>query len=104
MLPVATEHADPSWFGFPITVKRSAPISRFELINTLDSKNIGTRLLFAGNLTRQPSMKGQKFRIADKLDVTDTIMNDTFWVGIHPALSEEMLAFVSEVMHEALRH
>lgn len=104
MLPVATEHADPSWFGFPITVKRSAPISRFELINTLDNKNIGTRLLFAGNLTRQPSMKGQKFRIADKLDVTDTIMNDTFWVGIHPALSEEMLAFVSEVMHEALRH
>ena len=104
MLPVATEHADPSWFGFPITVKRSAPISRFELINTLDNKNIGTRLLFAGNLTRQPSMKGQKFRIADKLDVTDTIMNDTFWVGIHPALSEEILSFVSEVMHEALRH
>ena len=102
-LPTATEHADPSWFGFPITVKRSAPISRFELINILDSKKIGTRLLFAGNLTRQPSMEGQKYRIADKLDVTDTIMNDTFWVGVHPALSADMLSFVSEVMREALR-
>jgi CDP-6-deoxy-D-xylo-4-hexulose-3-dehydrase len=101
-LPTATEHADPSWFGFPITVKRSAPISRFELINILDSKKIGTRLLFAGNLTRQPSMERQKYRIADKLDVTDTIMNDTFWVGVHPALSEDMLSFVSEVMREAL--
>ena len=104
ILPAATEHADPSWFGFPITVKRSSPLSRFELINVLDSKKIGTRLLFAGNLTRQPSMEGQKFRIADKLDATDTIMNDTFWVGIHPALSEEMLSFVSEVMRKALRH
>ena len=103
ILPAATEHADPSWFGFQLRSSGHL-LSRFELINVLDSKKIGTRLLFAGNLTRQPSMEGQKFRIADKLDATDTIMNDTFWVGIHPALSEEILSFVSEVMHEALRH
>jgi len=103
-LPKATEHSDPSWFGFPLTIKRSSPISRFELINHLDENRIGTRLLFAGNLTRQPSMVGQKYRIATSLDNTDTIMNDTFWVGIHPALTEEMLAYTANVISRSLKN
>ena len=101
-LPKATEHSDPSWFGFPLTIKRSSPISRFELINHLDENRIGTRLLFAGNLTRQPSMVGQDYRIATSLDNTETIMNDTFWVGIHPALTEEMLSYTANVISRIL--
>ena len=103
LLPKATDDSDPSWFGFPLTVKSQSPLTRMELINELEKNNIGTRLLFAGNLTRQPSMIKQKFRIARGLDVTDTIMNDSFWVGIHPALTEEMLAFTADIMTKALK-
>lgn len=102
ILPEATENSDPSWFGFPISIRRSSPISRFELVKALDENKIGTRLLFAGNLTRQPYMAGQTYRVASSLDVTDTVMNDTFWVGVHPALSEEMLDFVAAVLEEKL--
>ena len=102
ILPEATENSDPSWFGFPISIRRSSPISRFELVKALDENKIGTRLLFAGNLTRQPYMAGQTYRVASSLDVTDTVMNDTFWVGVHPALSEEMLDFVAVVLEEKL--
>jgi CDP-6-deoxy-D-xylo-4-hexulose-3-dehydrase len=102
VLPRATDQSDPSWFGFPLTVKRSSPISRFELIKNLDQNKVGTRLLFAGNLTRQPSMIGQNYRIAGSLDNTDTIMNDTFWVGIHPALTPEMLEHTAKVISRAL--
>ena len=103
ILPKSTEHSDPSWFGFPLTVKNSAPLTRIELISELEKNNIGTRLLFAGNLTRQPSMLDQNFKIHGNLDVTDTIMNDTFWVGIHPALTEEMLDFTAGVLAKCLR-
>jgi CDP-6-deoxy-D-xylo-4-hexulose-3-dehydrase len=103
LLPKATKYSDPSWFGFPLTVKSQSPLTRMELINELEKNRIGTRLLFAGNLTRQPSMIEQKFKIPRNLDVTDTIMNDTFWVGIHPALTEEMLAFTAEIMTKSLR-
>ena len=102
MLPEATPNSDPSWFGFPITVTRKSPISRFELIQKLDEVRIGTRLLFAGNLVRQPSMADQTYRVAAGLDVTDQVMHDTFWVGIHPALSEEMLSYVASVIRQNL--
>ncbi|MBS41150.1 MAG: lipopolysaccharide biosynthesis protein RfbH [Rhodospirillales bacterium] len=104
ILPEATEYSTPSWFGFPLTLRKTAPLTRVELINILEQNKIGSRLLFAGNLTRQPSMVGQKFRIAGDLDVTDTIMNDTFWVGIHPALTDEMLAFTASVLKKSLRN
>ena len=103
ILPKSTEHSDPSWFGFPLTVKHSAPLTRIELISELEQNKIGTRLLFAGNLTRQPSMLDQNFKIQGNLNVTDTIMNDTFWVGIHPALTEEMLDFTAGVLTKCLR-
>ncbi len=102
IFPECLPDSDPSWFGFPITLKRSAPLSRFELIAALDNAKIGTRLLFAGNLTRQPSMQGVAYRVSGTLENTDTIMHDTFWVGVHPALNEEMLTFVAGTIRQAL--
>jgi CDP-6-deoxy-D-xylo-4-hexulose-3-dehydrase len=94
-LPQATEHSDPSWFGFPITLKEDCPVSRVDLTSYLDQHQIGTRLLFAGNLTRQPSMQGVKYRISGDLQHTDKVMNDTFWIGVQPALTTEMLDYVA---------
>jgi CDP-6-deoxy-D-xylo-4-hexulose-3-dehydrase len=94
-LPIATPNSDPSWFGFPITVKENCPVSRNELTAYLDQNKIGTRLLFAGNLTRQPYMSNQNYRVSGELINTDIVMNQTFWVGVQPALSEEMLDYVA---------
>jgi CDP-6-deoxy-D-xylo-4-hexulose-3-dehydrase len=102
ILPEATEGADPSWFGFPITVKSSAPITRTELTIKLDKKKIGTRLLFAGNLLRQPYMKGRNYRVVGDLLNADLIMNNTFWVGIYPGLNEKHLNFVAKSIEECL--
>lgn len=95
-LPVATKNSEPSWFGFPITMKENSPVRRLDLIEYLTQKNIGTRLLFAGNLTKQPSMEGINFKVFDNLKNTDRIMNNTFWVGVYPGLTEEMLDFVCD--------
>lgn len=94
-LPEATENSDPSWFGFPIAVKKTSPVSRNELTTYLDQNNIGTRLLFAGNLVRQPYMQKADFRISGDLTNSDRAMNDIFWIGVQPALTEEMLDYVA---------
>lgn len=94
-LPVATEGSDPSWFGFPITLKAASPVTRLELLNYLDENKIGTRLLFAGNLTRQPYMARQQFRISGTLKNTDNVMNNTFWIGVQPSLTLEMLEYTA---------
>jgi CDP-4-dehydro-6-deoxyglucose reductase, E1 len=96
LLPEATENSDPSWFGFPITIKPDAGVNRVDLVQYLDQHKIGTRLLFAGNLTRQPYMLGRNFRVSGELVNTDIIMNDTFWIGVYPGLSDEMLDYVIE--------
>ncbi len=93
LLPKATESSDPSWFGFLITLRDNAPKSRGELLNYLDQCGVGTRLLFAGNLTRQPYMKGRTYRVSGDLVNTDVVMNNTFWIGVQPSLSEEMLDY-----------
>ncbi len=93
VLPNATDNSDPSWFGFPITVRSNAPVSRTDILAYLNQNMIGTRLLFAGNLTRQPYMLGRNFHVSGELINTDTVMNDTFWIGLHPALTQEMLDF-----------
>jgi CDP-6-deoxy-D-xylo-4-hexulose-3-dehydrase len=95
ILPEATEGSDPSWFGFPITLRPNAPVSRVDLLTYLDQEKVGTRLLFAGNLTRQPYMKGRNFRVSGELSNTDIVMKDTFWIGVQPALSEKMLDFAA---------
>jgi CDP-6-deoxy-D-xylo-4-hexulose-3-dehydrase len=92
-LPEPTENSDPSWFGFPITMRESSPVSRLDMLTYLDQNKIGTRLLFAGNLTRQPYMLDAKYRISGDLSNTDNVMNNTFWIGLQPSLSNEMLEF-----------
>jgi CDP-6-deoxy-D-xylo-4-hexulose-3-dehydrase len=94
-LPVATEHSDPSWFGFPITLKENCPIDRLDLLTYLDQNKVGTRLLFAGNLTCQPYMLDANYRISGNLKNTDYVMSNTFWIGVQPALNQEMLEFTA---------
>ena len=93
ILPEATPNSDPSWFGFPITIRPEANVDRVNLLTFLDQFKIGTRLLFAGNLTRQPYMIGRNFRISGELTNTDRIMNDTLWIGVFPGLTKEMMDF-----------
>ena len=93
ILPKATPNSNPSWFGFPITLKEDAPVARLELLQYLDQKKVGTRLLFAGNLIRQPYMLGRNFRVSGSLENTDRVMNQTFWIGLQPALTQEMLNY-----------
>jgi CDP-6-deoxy-D-xylo-4-hexulose-3-dehydrase len=93
ILPEATSGSDPSWFGFPISLRDNSPVGRTDLLKYLDQNKVGTRLLFAGNLTRQPYMAGRNVRISGELTTTDIVMNTTFWIGIQPALTEEMLEF-----------
>lgn len=100
ILPQATPGSAPSWFGYPITLKPEAATARVDLLKYLDQYKIGTRLLFAGNLTRQPYMAGRHFRIAGKLDNTDRVMNDTFWIGLWPGLSDDMLDFATTKIGE----
>lgn len=94
ILPEKTLNSDPSWFGFPITIRPSANTDRVDLLTYLDQHKIGTRLLFAGNLTRQPYMVDRNYRVSGDLENTDRIMNNTFWVGIFPGLTEEMLEYM----------
>jgi len=93
ILPRATPGSDPSWFGFPITLRPERGIQRVDLLRYLDEYKVGARLLFAGNLTRQPYMRGQRYRISGYLKNTDLVMNQTFWIGLQPALSSEMLDY-----------
>jgi CDP-4-dehydro-6-deoxyglucose reductase, E1 len=95
-LPEATPNSDPSWFGFPVILKPETGIARVDLLKYLDQNRIGTRLLFAGNLTRQPYMIGRTFRISNDLTNTDVVMNQTFWLGVFPGLTTEMLDYVVE--------
>ena len=101
-LPQATEHSDPSWFGFPITLKDNSPVSRLDLLTYLDQNKVGTRLLFAGNLTCQPSMADAQYRVSGDLRNTDVVMNQTFWIGVQPALTREMLGFAAGKIEEYL--
>ncbi len=95
ILPEATANSDPSWFGFLMTIKPEANIRRVDLLSYLDQEKIGTRLLFAGNLIRQPYMQGRNYRVSGDLTHTDMVMNDSFWVGVYPGLTEEMLDFTA---------
>jgi len=95
-----TENSTPSWFGFPITLKDSAGVERVELIKFLDQNKIGTRLLFAGNLIRQPYFQGLEYRVASDLTNTDNTMKNTLWLGIYPGLNENHLDFVAEKLEE----
>lgn len=96
VLPEAAPGADPAWFGFPITVREKAPFRREALTGFLESRKVATRLLFAGNIIRQPYFKGLPHRVVGGLDNTDRIMNGTFWIGVFPGISETMIQYVLE--------
>ena len=100
LLPEATAGSDPSWFGFPLTLKPEANASRVDLLTYLDQHKIGTRLLFAGNLTRQPYMIGRNYRVSGELANTDRVMNDTFWIGVYPGLSRDMLDYAATKLEQ----
>jgi len=95
-----TENSTPSWFGFPITLKDGAGVERVELTKFLDQNKIGTRLLFAGNLIRQPYFHGLEYRVASDLSNTDNTMNNTLWLGLYPGLGKEQLLFIVEKLEE----
>ena len=97
-LPEATPKSEPSWFGFPLVLREDAGAKRAELIDFLDQSRIATRLLFAGNLTRQPYMIGRNFRVSGELTNTDVVMNRTFWLGVWPGLGREQLDYVVETL------
>jgi CDP-6-deoxy-D-xylo-4-hexulose-3-dehydrase len=99
VLPEATPGAEPSWFGFPIAVREGGPLTRNTVIQHLESNKIATRLLFGGNLVRQPAYQGSNYRIAAPLTNTDFVMNQVFWIGVFPGLTEPMLDYVIESMH-----
>jgi len=107
IMPIATDKSDPSWFGFPITLDPNHPVDREDLLRFLDSRKIGTRLLFAGNLVRQPAYKNVDWRIVGELTNTDIVMRRTFWVGTYPGLTSVMLDYIIssiiEFMHKASR-
>lgn len=100
--PVATPKSDPSWFGFPITIKPGSTVRRNDVINHLTQKKIGTRLLFGGNLLKQPAYQGIDKRVASALPNTDVILTNTFWVGVHPGLTKEMVDFMIDELRYCL--
>lgn len=94
ILPVATSNSKPSWFGFPILVKENAPFTRDDIISFLEGNKIATRMLFGGNLVKQPAYKGVEFRIPADLRNTDLVMNNLFWIGVYPGINEEKIVYM----------
>lgn len=104
ILPKPTQNSDPSWFGFAITVKEDSPIKRNEVVIKLNEAKIGTRLLFGGNLLRQPAFLNTNRRVVGDLYNTDIVMNDTFWIGVWPGLSIQMLEYVVDSLNTIMRN
>lgn len=108
VLPEATAHSRPSWFGFPLTVKAGVGFGRAEIVNFLEQKKIQTRMLFGGNLTKQPYFTELKkepgrFRVVGNLANTDKIMNDTFWFGVYPGLSDTQMDYMMDCFHQFMK-
>ena len=101
ILPEATPNSDPSWFGFPIAVRPDAPFTRNQLIGYLESRKIATRLLFGGNLIRQPAYKDLKFRVVGNLKNTDFVMNQVFWIGVYPGLDQRRIDYMIDTLMAA---
>ncbi|MEU5158972.1 lipopolysaccharide biosynthesis protein RfbH [Streptomyces sp. NPDC020875] len=96
LLPEPTPGSDPSWFGFVLTVAEDAPFTRAELVDFLEARRIGTRLLFAGNLTRHPAYLGRDFRVSGELTNSDAVTDRTFWIGVYPGITTEMTDYMIE--------
>jgi len=95
IMPKATEHSEPSWFGFPITVKSTSPFDRNTIVEFLENKKIMTRMLFAGNITRQPAYSDINKRVIGNLENTDIIMNNTFFIGVYPGIDAQRIKYIN---------
>jgi CDP-4-dehydro-6-deoxyglucose reductase, E1 len=102
ILPEATKKSDPSWFGFLLTVREQAPFTRNQLTQPLNQRGVATRNLFAGNLVRQPYMIGRNYRVVGNLTNTDRVMNQTFWVGVFPGLSDSHIDFIADTIRQII--
>jgi CDP-6-deoxy-D-xylo-4-hexulose-3-dehydrase len=99
ILPEATPGSDPSWFGFPIAVRPEAPFSRNQATGYLEERKIATRLLFGGNLVRQPAYAGSPRRVIGSLENSDFVMNQVFWIGVFPGITAPMVDYIVEIFH-----
>ena len=100
ILPEATENSEPSWFGFPILVKDNSTFNRDEIVRYLNENKIATRMLFGGNLLKQPAYKNIKYKVFGSLENTDLVMNNLFWIGVYPGLTDEMLKYMVNIIEE----
>jgi CDP-6-deoxy-D-xylo-4-hexulose-3-dehydrase len=103
ILAEPTNHSDPSWFGFPFTIKSTSKFNRSDLIKFLDNRKIATRLLFAGNILRQPGYLNINSRKVSSLENSNVILENSLWVGVHPGLNEEMVRYTGESILEFLK-
>jgi CDP-6-deoxy-D-xylo-4-hexulose-3-dehydrase len=103
ILPVSIKNSQPSWFGFPILIKTNAPFSRNDIVNYLESNKIATRMLFGGNLLKQPAYQNIKYRIVGDLKNTDIVMNNLFWIGVYPGIRKEQLKYIEKIFSEFFR-
>ena len=103
VLPEKHPLAEPSPFGFPLTVKKEAGFSKSDIVAFLEERKIETRMLFGGNLVRQPAYVKKKYEKVGELGNSDTIMNDTFWIGVYPGLTEEMRQYVADSFHQFVK-
>jgi len=103
IMPRATENSDPAWFGFPLTLDPSYPVDREDLMRYLDSKHVGTRLIFAGNLLRQPAYRNIEHRVVGDLRNSDIVMTRSFWLGVYPGLTVPMLDYIADTLIGYLR-
>ena len=103
VLPQATKESHPSWFGFAILVRENAPFTRNNIVNYLEQNKIATRMLFGGNLIKQPAYKKVKYRISGTLKNTDLVMNNLFWIGVYPGINRSMLVYINNTLKEFLK-
>jgi CDP-6-deoxy-D-xylo-4-hexulose-3-dehydrase len=99
-----TKNSEPSWFGYAITIRDDAPFKRTELINYLTEKRIDTRLLFGGNLIKQPAYVNKQYLVSGSLNNSDIVMNNTFWIGVYPGINNDMIEYVKEVFSDFLKN
>lgn len=102
-LPEATPGSEPSWFGYLLTIKDGFGLNRKNIVQNLEHNKVGTRLLFGGNLTKQPAFMGQNYRVSGALANTDKVMRDSFWIGLWPGITEEMIDYMVETLHEVVK-
>ena len=104
ILPETEKCSEPSWFGFPILLKRSSPFTREDIVAYLEKNRIATRMLFGGNLTKQPAYMDIRYRVVGTLTNTDVVMNDLFWIGTYPGLTHDMLTYIENVLNDFFKH